>query len=292
MQIKISFEFFPPKTIEGAHHLHAAANILANYHPDFFSVTFGAGGSTRQGTIETIDMLKRNLPIEVTPHLACVGSSQAEIVAMIDHYQEIGVRRMVALRGDLPSGMGQTGEFKFASELISLIRQTTGNHFHIVAAAYPEIHPQAINAHDDILNLKRKFEAGANSAITQYFFNPDSYFYYLDECAKYGIHMPITPGIMPITQYAKLARFSNMCGAEIPRWIQKRLESYGDDAESIKAFGLDVVYKLCERLIAGGAPGLHFYTLNKAEAVVSLLQLFNINPLHHQHISENVISIS
>lgn len=271
----ISFEFFPPKTSEGMTYLCETAKTLTSLHPQFFSVTFGAGGSTRDGTVETVKLLQHKTDVHVAPHLSCIGSNRDEIVETLHQYKSIGIRRVVALRGDLPSGMGQAGEFKFASELVALIRQTTGDYFHIEVAAYPEFHPQAKNSLDDILNLKRKYEAGANSAITQYFFNPDAYFYYLDDCARQGIHLPITPGIMPITQFSKLARFSDMCGAEIPRWIRKRLESYGDDIESIQAFGFEVVHDICERLIAGGAPGLHFYTLNHPEASLRILNQLN-----------------
>lgn len=267
----ISFEFFPPKTPAGFELLGQAANELAVLNPHFFSVTYGAGGSTRNGTIDTVKLLQQQSKVKVAPHLACIGASREDIIAILRIYQDLGVERIVALRGDLPSGMGQAGEFKYASELVTLIRRETGDQFHLEVAAYPEIHPQA-NAQEEFLNLKRKFEAGANSAITQYFFNPDAYFYYLDECAKHHITMPIIPGIMPITQFAKLARFSDMCGAEIPRWIRKRLESYGDDVESVKKFGFEVVNNLCDLLIQGGAPGLHFYTLNHPDATNALCQ--------------------
>lgn len=270
---RISFECFPPKTTEGALQLTAAAQMLAKYEPAFFSVTFGAGGSTRDGTIETVKMLQATTKKNIVPHLSCVGATRAEIIEMLHLYQELGVRRLIALRGDLPSGMVQVGEFKYASDLVQLIREETGDYFCIDVAAYPEIHPQAQSAADDVLNLQRKYRAGANSAITQYFFNPDAYFYLLDDCARFGINMPIYPGIMPITQFNRLARFSDICGAEIPRWIRKRLEGYGDDIESIQAFGLELVHDLCQRLLAGGAPGLHFYTLNRAEAVVKILKL-------------------
>lgn len=272
--LSISFEFFPPKSAEAMQQLAAVAMSLTAAKPHFFSVTFGAGGSTRDGTMETVSLLQKKTAINVAPHLACMGSSKADILAVLSQYQAMGVHRIVALRGDLPSGMVQSGELSFASELVALIRETTGQTFHIEVAAYPEFHPQALSVHDDVLNLKRKYEAGANSAITQYFFNPDAYFYYLDDCARQGIHIPVVPGIMPITQFSRLARFSDNCGAEIPRWIRKRLESYGDDLDSIKSFGLEVVHDLCQRLINGGAPGLHFYTLNKAEAVSEILNLF------------------
>lgn len=274
--LSISFEFFPPKTPEGMEHLREEAITLAQCKPLFMSVTYGAGGSTRNGTIDTVKMVQSSTGARLAPHLACVGSSRAEIIDILQHYVELGVHRVVALRGDLPSGMGNSGELKYASDLVALIREQTGNHFHIEVAAYPEIHPQALSAADDLLSVKRKYDAGADSAITQYFFNPDAYFYYLEECAKLQINMPIIPGIMPITQFTRLARFSDMCGAEIPRWIRKRLESYGDDMESIQSFGLDVVATLCHDLIAGGAPGLHFYTMNKADATLALLQDLNL----------------
>lgn len=267
----ISFEFFPPKTKEGLAHLCETATILADYRPDFFSVTFGAGGSTREGTVETVKLLQQTTAVCVAPHLSCIGESRRNLADILECYRSLGVQHLVALRGDLPSGMGHAGEFKFASELVALIRKLTGDYFHIDVAAYPEVHPQAMSARDDLLNLKRKYEAGANSAITQYFFNPDAYFYYREACLKENIYLPLVPGIMPIMQFNKLVQFSDRCGAEIPRWIRKRLESYGDDKESIQAFGLEVVDHLCERLIAGGVPGLHFYTLNQAKATVNVL---------------------
>lgn len=274
--LTLSFECFPPKTPEGVQHLKDTAQVLANFNPQFISVTFGAGGSTREGTIDTVRMLREQTRLNIVPHISCMGSTRAQLIDILQAYQKMGIKRLVALRGDMPSGMGQGGEFRYASELVSLIREVTQDHFYIDVAAYPEIHPQARNVHDDILNLKRKFDAGANSAITQYFFNPDAYFYYVEECARYGMMLPIVPGIMPITQFAKLARFSDICGAEIPLWIRKRLESYGDDVESIQAFGLEVVYKLTQQLMAGGAPGLHFYTLNRADAVANILKLLNL----------------
>lgn len=283
-QPKISFEFFPPKTAEGVQHLYNTALRLAEWGPHFFSVTFGAGGSTRHGTIETVNMLKHNTGVTVAPHLACIGSSRHEIIETLHSYQAMGLNRIVALRGDLPSGMGQAGEFRYASELVALIREISGDYFHIEVAAYPEIHPQALNARDDVLNLKRKYEAGANSAITQYFFNPDAYFYYREDCQKLNIDLPIIPGIMPITQFSKLARFSDMCGAEIPRWIRKRLESYGDDIHSIKMFGLEVVHNLCQRLLEGGAPGLHFYTLNKADVTIDLIDMLGFTAVTKQNV--------
>lgn len=273
----ISCEFFPPKTPEGMDNLRLTATNLAQRNPNFFSVTFGAGGSTRKGTIETVRTLQQQTNIAVAPHLSCMGVSRDEIIELLTLYKEMNVHRIVVLRGDLPSGMGSASQFKYASELVELIRAETGDYFHLEVAAYPEVHPQATSAHADILNLKRKYDAGANSAITQYFFNADAYFRYLDECAKEDISIPITPGIMPITQFSRLARFSDLCGAEIPRWIRKRLEGYGDDIESIAAFGLEVVHDLCQRLLAGGAPGLHFYTLNKSAATLQLIKLLGFD---------------
>jgi len=277
MALTISFEFFPPKTPEGTVNLAESAVQLATQRPDFFSVTFGAGGSTREGTLDAVAMLQDKTAVPVAPHLSCMGTDRAQIVELLHHYKSMGVRRIVALRGDIPSGMGEAGELKYASDLVALIREVTGDYFTIEVAAYPEMHPQAVNMEADVLNLKRKYEAGANSAITQYFFNPDAYFYLLDDCARLSINMPITPGIMLISQYSKLARFSEACGAEIPRWMRKRFESYGDDIDSIKSFGHEVVYRLCQRLIAGGAPGLHFYTLNRAEESMQVMKLLNLS---------------
>ncbi len=264
-----SFEFFPPQTPEGAEKLVAVRKQLAALHPEFFSVTFGAGGSTQDRTIETIRQIKAEGYI-AAPHISCVGSRRDSIRAMLNDYKDMGIKRIVALRGDLPSGMGSIGEFQYANELVAFIREQTGDHFHIEVAAYPEFHPQAKSARDDILNFKRKMAAGADSAITQYFYNADSYFYFVEECRKQGITAPIVPGIMPIVKFAQLARFSDACGAEIPRWMRKTLESFGDDNESVQAFGLDVVTQLCERLLAGGAPGLHFYTLNQAAPTLAI----------------------
>lgn len=267
----LSFEFFPPRTIEGLQKLNHTATSLENTHPQFFSVTFGAGGSTMNGTIESVQMLKNSIQAPIVPHLSCIGLSIEQIQTIIKQYKQMGLNRIVALRGDLPSGMAQIGELKFACELVSLIRKETGDYFHIDVAAYPEIHPHSKNALEDILHFKMKFDAGANSAITQYFFNPDAYFYFRDECIKHHITMPIVPGIMPITHFNNLVRFSEVCGAEIPRWIYKRLESYRDDAHAIKHFGSEFVFNLCERLLAEGAPGLHFYTLNNLEAVAPIV---------------------
>ncbi|MEO6423151.1 MAG: methylenetetrahydrofolate reductase [NAD(P)H] [Candidatus Nitrotoga sp.] len=258
-----SFEFFPPQTPEGANKLAATRKQLAVLKPAFFSVTFGAGGSTRERTLETVEQIKVD-GYEAAPHLSCVGSTRENIRAILRTYKNMGVKRIVALRGDIPSGMATSGEFHYANELVSFIRAETGEHFHVEVAAYPEFHPQAKSPRDDLLNFKRKVMAGANSAITQYFYNADGYFRFIEECSKMGVTLPVVPGIMPIMKFSQLARFSDACGAEIPRSIRKILESYGDDNESVQAFGLDVVTQLCERLLAGGAPGLHFYTLNQS----------------------------
>ncbi len=258
-----SFEFFPPQTLEGVEKLNATRKQLAMLKPEFFSVTFGAGGSTQDRTMETIRQIKAE-GYNAAPHLSCVGSTRDNIRAMLETYKDMGIKRIVALRGDLPSGMGSIGEFQYANELVSFIRAQTGEYFHIEVAAYPEFHPQAKSPRDDLLNFKRKVQAGANAAITQYFYNADGYFRFVDECRKLGLTLPVVPGIMPIMKFSQLARFSDACGAEIPRWMRKTLDSYGDDNASVQAFGLDVVTQLCERLLAGGAPGLHFYTLNQA----------------------------
>ena len=267
----ISFEFFPPQTPEGVAKLTAVRKQLSAIKPEFFSVTFGAGGSTQDRTMETIKLIHAE-GHSAAPHLSCVGSTRDNIRALLLAYKEMGIKRIVALRGDLPSGMHSIGEFQYANELVSFIRAQTGEHFHIEVAAYPEFHPQARTAHDDLLNFKRKVSAGADSAITQYFYNADAYFRFVEDSRKLGITAPIVPGIMPIMKFSQLARFSDMCGAEIPRWMRKTLEGYGDDTESVQAFGLDVVTQLCEKLIAGGAPGLHFYTLNQAGASLEIVK--------------------
>ncbi|TAJ80006.1 MAG: methylenetetrahydrofolate reductase [NAD(P)H] [Gallionellaceae bacterium] len=267
----ISFEFFPPQTPEGTEKLTATRRLLATLKPEFFSVTFGAGGSTQDRTLETIRKIHAE-GYQAAPHLSCVGSTRENIRALLHTYKDMGIKRIVALRGDLPSGMGSIGEFQYANELVSFIRAETGEHFHIEVAAYPEFHPQANSARDDMLNFKRKMHAGANSAITQYFYNADAYFRFVEETRKLGVTAPIVPGIMPIARYSQLARFSDTCGAEIPRWMRKTLEGYGDDVESVQRFGCDVVTQLCEKLNAGGAPGLHFYTLNQANASLEILK--------------------
>jgi methylenetetrahydrofolate reductase (NADPH) len=265
-----SCEFFPPNTDEGMRKLFAAREELMRMRPAFFSVTYGAGGSTRERTFEAIQAIQAHSGVDAAPHLTCVASTREGIREILDIYRAQGIHRIVALRGDLPSGMREFGEFRYANELVEFIRTETGNYFHIEVAAYPEFHPQAPSPERDLLNFRRKVEAGANSAITQYFYNPDSYFRLVDDCQRLGLDLPIVPGIMPITNYTQLARFSDACGAEIPRWIRKRLEGFGDDREAIRAFGLDVVTELCQRLLAGGAPGLHFYTMNQAGATLTI----------------------
>ncbi|MFN3751036.1 MAG: methylenetetrahydrofolate reductase [NAD(P)H] [Thiobacillus sp.] len=271
-----SFEFFPPKTPEGVEKLRATRAQLAQLKPKFFSVTFGAGGSTRDRTLETVREIQAS-GSEAAPHLSCIGSTRESIRDILDEYRNQGIRHLVALRGDLPSGSMDVGEFQYANELVAFIRAETGDWFHIEVAAYPEIHPQARSWTDDLANFKRKVDAGADSAITQYFFNADAYFRFVDETRAMGVGIPIVPGIMPIGNYVQLARFSDACGAEIPRWLRKKLESYGDDLASIRAFGLDVVTDLCDRLLAGGAPGLHFYTMNQAGPCTTIWQRLGLS---------------
>lgn len=267
---RLSFEFFPTKTEEGTRKLYEVRDQLAVLEPDFFSVTYGAGGSTRDRTLDVVSELNRR-GISTAPHLSCVGDTKANIRDLLQTYSENGIDRIVALRGDLPSGMAaSTGEMRYANELVSFIRGEFGDKFHLEVAAYPEMHPQAKSYEADLLNFKRKVDAGANSAITQYFFNIDSYFYFVDRCEAMGIDIPIVPGIMPITNYSKLARFSDACGAEIPRWIRKQLEAYGDDQESIQKFGEEVITYMCEDLIENDVEGLHFYTLNQADACLAI----------------------
>lgn len=260
-----SFEFFPPKTEEGMRALRAARTQLAQLKPRFFSVTYGAGGSTRDRTYEIVKSIQSEDRIEAAPHLSCIGATRDSLREILRSYMALGIRHLVALRGDLPSGArGAAGELRYASDLVAFIRAETGDYFHIEVAAYPEVHPEAPSTAADLAAFKHKVDAGANSAITQYFYNADAYFHFIDACAVAGVTVPIVPGIMPITNYKQLARFSDLCGAEIPRWLRRRLEGYGEDLDSIRAFGLDVTTGLCEQLLANGAPGLHFYTLNKA----------------------------
>jgi methylenetetrahydrofolate reductase (NADPH) len=264
-----SFELYPPKTAEGKENLEREVQKFAALNPDFFSVTFGAGGSTRDKTYETILSIQ-NKALSAAPHLSCVASTKENIRLILEDYRANGVAKIVALRGDLPSGMMSAGEFRYANELVQFIREQTGDHFQIHVAAYPEVHPQAVNGAVDLENFKRKVDAGADAVITQYFYNIDAYFYFIDACEKKGIDLPIVPGIMPITNYTQLFRFSDMCGADIPRWMRKRLESFGDDTASILAFGEDVVSHMCQRLLEHGAPGLHFYTMNKSAPTLAI----------------------
>ena len=265
-----SFEFFPPKTSEGHEKLKQTRSRLVGLNPRFFSVTYGAGGSTQDQTFNTVLAIQQETGVDAAPHLSCVGSSREMISEILDRFIEKDIKHIVAIRGDLPSGMMGIGEFSYANELVEFIRTKTGDHFQIEVAAYPEFHPQATNATIDLGNFKRKVEAGADSAITQYFYNPDAYFRFVDSCEKLNINLPIVPGIMPITNYKQLVRFSDNCGAEVPRWIRKRLEDFGDDIESIRSFGIEVTTELCRQLLAGGAPGLHIYTMNRADASVAL----------------------
>ncbi len=259
--IELSIEFFPPQTQEGVEKLRGVREKLASLKPDFLSVTYGAGGSTRERTFSVIKEIAAE-GFNAAPHLSCVGSTRESIREILNDYKSAGIRRIVALRGDLPSGMNQSGEFRYANELIEFIRAETGDHFHLAVAAYPEWHPQARSPNDDLAAFARKAKAGANSAITQYFYNADAYFHFVDEVRALGVDIPIIPGIMPIVGFSKLARFSDACGAELPRWMRRKFEGMGDDVDSIRSFGLDIVTDLCDRLISGGAPGLHFYSMN------------------------------
>ena len=271
MKPEISFEFFPPKTEEGVLKLRETRKQLALLHPKFFSVTFGAGGSTRDRTMDAVLEIQAD-GFEAAPHISGISSSKEEILSLLTKYQSHGIRRLVVLRGDLPSGEVSSGDFAYASQLVAFIREKTGDWFQIEVAAYPETHPEARSAANDLKHFKTKVDAGANSAITQYFYNADAYFQFVDQCQKLGIEIPILPGVMPIYNYTQLARFSNVCGAEIPRWLRLRLEDYGDDIASLRALGLDVVTDLCERLLAGGAPGLHFYTLNQSGIISNIAE--------------------
>ncbi|MBY0237776.1 MAG: methylenetetrahydrofolate reductase [NAD(P)H] [Burkholderiaceae bacterium] len=266
-----SIEFFPPKTAEGAEKLRVTRAKLSELHPKYFSVTFGAGGTTQNGTLDTVREIMA-AGEDAAPHLSCIGGTRESIRAILDEYKSHGIRRLVALRGDLPSGYGASGEFRYANELVEFIRAETGDWFHIEVAAYPEVHPQARSPQHDLEAFVRKVNAGANAAITQYFYNADAYFHFVDQATKAGVTVPIVPGIMPITNYTQLMRFSDMCGAEIPRWVRLKLASFGDDTASIKAFGLDVVTDLAQRLLKGGAPGIHFYSMNQAAPTTALWQ--------------------
>ncbi|MCG8609379.1 MAG: methylenetetrahydrofolate reductase [NAD(P)H] [Pseudomonadales bacterium] len=278
IQRRFSFEFFPPKTPAGMEKLQTVRDELATKCPDFFSVTYGAGGSTQERTIDTVLKL-HNQGIDTAPHLSCIGATRNDLTELLNLYKENNINRIVALRGDLPSGMGAHGELRYANELVEFIREHSGDHFSIEVAAYPEFHPQATNAEADLINFKKKVDAGANSAITQYFYNIDAYFYFIDRVEAMGIDIPIVPGIMPITNYANLVRFSDMCGAEIPRWIRKQLEAYGDDVESICKFGEEVVSEMCSTLLQEGVPGIHFYTLNQAAPSMKIWENLNLDAL-------------
>lgn len=278
MSLELSVEFFPPQTAEGMEKLRATRGRLAALKPEFFSVTYGAGGSTRERTLETVMEIAAE-GLNAAPHLSCIGSTRDGIREMLAIFTARGIRRIVALRGDLPSGMVDAGEFRYANELVEFIRAETGMQFHIEVAAYPEWHPQAKSPREDLLNFKRKIDAGASSAITQYFYNADAYEHFVDEAVALGIDVPIVPGIMPIASFSKLARFSDACGAEIPRWMRHKFESFGDDAESIRAFGLDVVTELCQRLVERGAPGLHFYSMNQAGLTLELCKRLGLVPI-------------
>lgn len=266
-----SFEFFPPKTTEGVDKLRVTWQQLAALNPRYFSVTYGAGGSTRERTFEVVQEIGR-AGLTAAPHLSCIGSTRQDIADILATYRSAGIRQVVALRGDLPSGSVGLGELRYADELVEFIRAETGDWFEIAVACYPEVHPQARSAADDLQHLKRKVQAGANSAITQYFYNADAYFRFIDGCEAAGIAIPIVPGVMPIGNFSQLARFSDACGAEIPRWLRMRLHGYADDVSSIRSLGLDVVTELCDRLLSQGAPGLHFYTMNQASLTTEIWQ--------------------
>jgi methylenetetrahydrofolate reductase (NADPH) len=274
---RFSFEFFPPKTDVGMEKLGVVQKELAARKPSFFSVTYGAGGSTRDKTFDTVMRVKNGTGICTAPHLSCVGDTKKQLAELLQQYKASGINRIVALRGDLPSGMGASlGELKYASDLVRFIREQTGDHFHIEVAAYPEMHPQAAGMKADLQAFKTKVEAGASSAITQYFFNIDAYKFFIDSCEKMGLELPIVPGIMPITNYDNLVRFSHTCGAEIPRWIKVRMEAYAGDPASVVQFGEEVVTSLCQELLDMGAPGLHFYTLNQAAPTLAIWDNLNL----------------
>lgn len=274
---RLSFEFFPPKTPAGQTKLTTVREELSLLKPEFFSVTYGAGGSTRDNTKNIVTEIKR-AGIDVAPHLSFGGDTEDDIKALLQEYKDAGISRIVALRGDMPSGMGGASQLVYANELVAFIRQAFGDHFELEVAAYPEIHPEAKSYSDDVRYLKGKFDAGANNAISQYFFNPDAYFAFMDECGKQGINNPIYPGIMPILNFKNLLRFSEACGAEIPRWLRYRLENFGDDAASMQAFGTDLITELCETLLDNGAPGLHFYTMNQTEPTAQIVKNLGLAP--------------
>jgi methylenetetrahydrofolate reductase (NADPH) len=276
MKTEISIEFFPPQTLEGVEKLRVVREKLAVLKPGFFSVTFGAGGSTRERTFSVVKEIAAE-GFDAAPHLSCVGSTRDNIREILNEYRAAGIRRIVALRGDLPSGMAEAGEFRYANELVEFIRAETGDHFRLEVAAYPEWHPQARYPRDDLANFVRKAKAGADSAITQYFYNADAYFHFVDEVRALGVDIPIVPGIMPIVSFSKLARFSDACGAELPRWMRRKFEGFGDDTDAVRAFGLDIVTELCIRLIKGGAPGLHFYSMNQSALTLEICQRLGLH---------------
>jgi len=269
---KFSLEFFPPRTDAGMDKLKTVIADLGQLSPDYMSVTYGAGGTTQEKTLETVNYIQQHTPFNAAPHLTCIGASQESILGLLETYEAMGVKRIVALRGDLPSGMMDPGEFKYASDLVAFIREQKGDQFHLEVAAYPETHPQARNCEVGINWFKHKVNQGADSAITQYFYNVDSYLYFIENCERHGIDLPIVPGIMPITNYENLIRFSEGCGAEVPRWLKCRLESFEDDTESLLAFGQDVVAELCQRLLDAGAPGIHFYSMNQTQPTLEIVK--------------------
>ena len=271
-----SFEFFPPRDAEAAGKLQLTQEKLKTLSPDFFSVTFGAGGSTRDRTLETALQIRESTGIDAAPHISCIGTPLDDLRTILQKYRDSGIRRIVALRGDLPSGSSGFGELRYANELVEFIREETGDLFHIEVAAYPEVHPQASGAKSDLLHFAQKIKAGADSAITQYFYNPHAYYRFVEDSCKAGVKVPIVPGIMPIINCTQLVRFSETCGAEIPRWILKRLQEFGDDRPSIREFGIEVTTLLCQELLEQGAPGLHFYTMNQAAATQKICSLLNL----------------
>jgi len=283
---RFSFEFFPPRTPEAVGKLQMTRDRLAKLNPDYFSVTFGAGGSTREKTFETVMEIREATGIPAAPHISCIGFPAVEIREVLYQYRKAGITHIVALRGDLPSGSAGYGDLRYANELVDFIRRETADHFYIEVAAYPEFHPQAPSSIKDLENLKRKVDAGADSAITQYFYNPDAYFRFVDSCEKVGIDVPIVPGVMPIINCTQLVRFSEACGAEIPRWILKRLRDFGDDRIAIREFGIEVTTDLCEQLMEGGAPGLHFYTMNQAEASEAIWKNLGIPDMRARRLPE------
>ena len=279
MHTPLSCEFFPPKSDEGALKLRAVTEQLtAALKPDYFSVTYGAGGSTQDRSFATVEAIQTESGVPAAPHLSCIGSTRESISAILDQYRALDIKRIVALRGDLPSGMRDPGDFRYASELVAFIREYSGDWFHIEVAAYPEFHPQSANARADLLHFKQKVEAGADAAITQYFYSIEAYTRFVDDCEKMQIDIPIVPGIMPISNYTQLTRFSDACGADLPRWLRKRLEAFGDDMDGLRAFGHDVVTELTASLVQAGAPGLHFYTMNQADSIIALCRDAGVLP--------------